>query len=257
MIHGIDVSHHQNPATLPWSLIAQASKFCIVRATYGTSQDGACVEHVRRARDAGLTVGLYAFFRETDAVAEQFEAFCTVADAIDLRPGDLLPALDIERWPKVVPPSSPSDWFEVSPATSGPAEQWCELATDTFGGSIIYTSQRDWGIMGGPKWMLAYPLWCAQYPGHQTLAPATPDHGPWRIWQYNGTAPYAPGDWGVREPPAPNAIDMSWALDPLPVIAQPGQVAPGPAYEPHGPSYLTDIDWIALNSVRDQAVRST
>jgi lysozyme len=244
-LHGIDVSHWQQPALVPWDTIAASSKFVIVKASDGIGRDQACAEHVRCARDVGLTVGLYHFFRDTLPVQSQLEVFGSVADACELAPGDLLPCLDVEDYPG----------HAIGPHTSEPAEEWCESATNTWGSAVVYTSQRDWGRMGGPAWVLAYPLWIAHYPGKERPAPATPDHRPFRIWQYNGTAAYGPGQWKVHRPAQRNAIDMNWAIDPLPLIAEPGQVAVEPEpYRPE-PAFLTAVDWDELRAARDAAIK--
>lgn len=244
-LHGIDVSHYQDPSALPWGEIAKTSRFCIVKATDGTGSDPRCIEHVKRAHDAGLVVGLYAFFRDPVDVGAQFDAFATVSGNTEIGPGDLIPVLDIEDYPG----------HTIGPATSAPAEQWCELAAKQWGGAMPYITQRDWARIGAPTWMLAYPLFVAHYPGRELPGPATPDHRPWRLWQY-AVHPYAPGVW-TNDFKTPLAIDHSWALDPLPVIAQPGQVAPEPTLITTGtPTYLTDVDWAELQAARSRDVES-
>lgn len=244
-LHGVDVSHWQEPALLPWSEIAKTSRYCIVKATDGTGTDARCIEHVKRAQDVGLVIGLYAFFRDQLDSDAQFTAFCTMADKAALGPGDLLPVLDIEDYPG----------HQIGPWTSEPAQEWCEKAQNLYGGAMPYVTQRDWARMGGPAWLLAYPMFVAHYPGHELPGPATPDHRPWRIWQY-AVHPYAPGVW-VNDLKAPLAIDHSWAIDPLPLIALPGNTAAEPSQTtPRDPTYLSDVDWAELQAARDRTVQS-
>ncbi len=242
-LHGIDLSHYQRDSLVPWTAVQQTSQFAIVKASDGTRKDPACADHVKRCRGLGLAVGIYHFFRDPVDVDAQLAVFGEQAYAVGLGAGDLLPCLDVEDYPG----------HKIGPHTSEPAEEWCERATNTWGGAIVYTSQRDWHRMGAPAWVLAYPLWIAHYPGKERPGPATPDHRPWRIWQYR-VGPYAPGAW-VNDFKAARAIDHNWAIDPLPLIAEPGQVSTEPEIEHHDPVYLTDVDWDELRAARDAAVR--
>lgn len=251
-VYGIDVSHFQAPRALPWDRIAAECGFMIAKFSDGIVKDAAAVEHARRARTAGLVVGGYHFFRDTVSVSAQFDAFCSAAADCGLAPGDLFPALDVEDWPIRVPARTDADWHRISHATSEPARQWCELAKAKFGGAIVYTSQRDWGRLGSPAWVLDFPLWCAHYPGHEIAAPATPDHRPWRIWQF-AVHPLDFKLW-ANDTKNPRAIDHDWARLPLPTIPRPNEVVPD--YQPpaHEPSYVTDVNWSELRAGRDVIV---
>jgi GH25 family lysozyme M1 (1,4-beta-N-acetylmuramidase) len=243
-LHGVDISHYQSDVRLPWLEIAKTSHFVIIKASDGTSKDPGCKGHVEHARDAGLAVGLYHFFRDPLPVGNQFRMFGEVADACSLAPGDLLPALDVEDYPG----------HTIGPPTSELAEQWCNAAKNIWGGAMLYCSQRDWARMGASQGLLQFALWVAHYPGRELPGPATPDHKPWRIWQY-AVHPYAPGVW-TNDFKSPLAIDHNWAIDPLPVIAQAGQVAPEPDPVQVVPTYLTDVDWAEFNAARSRDVEA-
>lgn len=243
-IHGVDLSHYQADSLVPWTQLAASSKFVIVKASDGVSKDPGCIDHVNHVRGLGMTVGLYHFFRDALSVQQQMDTFVQIADECKLQPGDLLPAIDIEDYPG----------HQIGPQTSEPAEQWCERATDIWGSAIVYLTQRDWGRMGSPAWVLAYSLWCAHYTGRELPGPATPDHRSWRIWQY-AVHPYAPGVW-TNDFKAARAIDHNWALDPLPLISEPGQIIAEPEIDHHEPSYITDVDWAEFQAARTAAVTS-
>jgi GH25 family lysozyme M1 (1,4-beta-N-acetylmuramidase) len=181
-LYGYDVSHHQNPATVNWSEMGRIADFVIVRATYGTMKDRQTAEHVKRARDAGLSVGLYHFFRPSQDWIEQLKIFSEVSDAAGIGPGDIVPALDIERDPKPTPQDPNSSWSGICEALAGSmARHW--------GDALVYITKRDWGLLGSPKWVCRYRLWVPHWrrPGEQIwppLEPAVPEGAKWAIHQY-------------------------------------------------------------------------
>lgn len=192
--YGIDVSHYQSttaPGGVPWSLLKHGGcDFAIVRATYGTFRDPSAVEHVRNARAVGMAVGLYHFFRIAQPVTDQLAAFCSQALACGLQVGDIAPALDVEDDGSTGPKVSPA-WSEAASVLSA------GLVAD-FGEALIYCTQRDFGRIGKPPWLLERPLWVAHYTG--AVAPATPGGMPWAIWQHR-VGPWQPnGPGGAFQP---------------------------------------------------------
>lgn len=206
---GIDVSHHQKPAALPWDAIAAKSTFCICRATYGRMRDRECAEHMRRARGVGLLVGLYAFFRPSQPVADQVDAFCAAAQAAGYRSGDIVPALDVEADP--IPRMQ-----HVSPEWEPKVKQMADALTVAFGQPcFIYITQREYGMLGKPAWLLSHPLWVAHYTG--APKPATPGNAPWTIWQHR-VGPYDPdGPGGYLDAPSSVQLDQNRAQGRLPI----------------------------------------
>lgn len=207
-MYGIDVSHHQAPASLPWNIIRQSSDFCIVRATYGSKlRDRQCAEHIRRARAAELLVGLYHFFRPSQPVHEQLALFRSVAQAADYRRGDIVPALDIEHDP------IPEPGTNVSPAWEPGVRQFAEALAAEFGAlPIIYITQREWHMLGKPGWVLGHPLWVAHYTA--AAKPATPGGIVPLIWQHR-VAPYDPNGPGGHDSKRPE-LDQNRAFGTLP-----------------------------------------
>jgi hypothetical protein len=85
----------------------------------------------------------------------------------------------------------------------------------SFGEAMAYVTQRDFGRLGKPEWLLERPLWEAHYTA--APAPATPGNKPWRIWQYR-VGPYLPGGPGGAF--APMLLDQNIADEPLPVCSR-------------------------------------
>lgn len=229
MIYGIDVSHFQStvtPGGVAWSGLARTARFVIVRATYGTYRDPSAVAHVRAARLAGMWVGLYHFFRSTQPMQDQLTAFYAQAAACGIKIGDICPAIDIEDDPKV---------STVSPAWSSDAERMTTELVDSFGECLVYLTQRDFGRLGKPAWVLERPLWTAHYTG--AAKPATPGDKPCVIWQHR-VGPYQMnGPGGVSQP---QLLDQDRALLPIPSCARLPDDAPNGAPPEHTHDGLTD-----------------
>lgn len=220
--HGIDISHHQSPATLPWEQIQASSQFVIVRATYGTTADRETVSHVAKARALGLKVGLYHFFRPSQPWQAQLDAFLRVAEAARYGPGDLVPAVDIELDPLPAPGAAPD------PSWNGPLSALTAALAQRFGSALLYFSPSAWTSLGKPEWLRSYPLWIAQWkkaqePRWPPVEPKLPDGLDWTLHQYGVGLYEAQG--GLQDPMASGAIDHNRARS-LPLIS--GDRAPAP-----------------------------
>lgn len=225
-MYGVDLSHHQNPATMPWDTIATTSSFCIVRATYGAGlRDRQCAEHVRRARAVGLQIGLYHFYRPSQNAKDQILAFRAAAQAARYEPGDIVPALDIEADP--IPTMQ-----HVSPAWQEGVLRVLDAMVGDFGNALVYITQREFGQLGKPAWILERPLWVAHYTG--AARPATPGNKPALIWQHR-VGPYDPqGPGGYTDVKGTLQLDQNQAYGPLPTSSHVpwGMVSPDP--DPRG-----------------------
>jgi GH25 family lysozyme M1 (1,4-beta-N-acetylmuramidase) len=177
MFHLVDVSHHQNPASLDWAgMRAAGCDGCIARLTYGLMHDKKAAEHIKRARDVGMIVGAYHFSRVSQSLGDQIDAFTTAASLAGYgKPEDLVPVLDVE------------DDTEKNPLAPEQSESFHTLATLmelSFGRPpYCYITQRDWGRLGKPQWVLDLPLWVAHYAKAGVKEPATPAGKEWEIWQ--------------------------------------------------------------------------
>jgi Glycosyl hydrolases family 25 len=178
MFHAIDVSHHQNPGALDWAgMRAAGCDACIVRLTYGTMKDERAKEHIRHAREAGFAIGAYAFARTVQPIRDQYKAFEDAAAAADYgREDDIVPALDIEDDTAARP---------ILPAHAPLFDEYQRLLGAWQGQPCYaYITQRDWGRLGRPGWVLQMPLFVAHYAPSSRTEPATPNGMPWSIWQH-------------------------------------------------------------------------
>lgn len=210
---GIDVSHHQDPAKVPWEKIAETARVCVVRFTYGAQlRDKHAVEHVRRARAAGLQVGAYHFFRDIHPVADQLAAFKAQAEACGYGIGDVCPWLDVELDP------IPSPGRHPTPEWSPKAFELYWALKEHFGACGIYTSANDWKSLGSPEWVTTTPLWVPHYT--KAEAPSTPGGALPLIWQHR-VGPYDPIGPGGYYPDEPGLIlDQNRVYGTLPVATR-------------------------------------
>lgn len=204
----VDLSHHQDPAAVPWERFRGTVDAIICRASYGAElRDRRVVEHMRRAREVGCRVGLYQFFRPSQSVAAHLETLRAVADAVQLREGDIVPALDVELDP--LPTKTP-----VAPSWEPFVRELAEGIRDTWGDCMIYITRREWTQLGSPAWVTERPLWVAHY----TLAatPASPGDVQPVMWQHRVGPfdPHGPGGYDAAHPD----LDQSRILRPLPLI---------------------------------------
>lgn len=212
--YGVDVSHHQAPASLPWAKFGESSSFCICRGSYGTMKDRVTAEHVKRARDVGLKVGLYHFFRPSQPVVDQLAVFRAQLELAKIGVGDIVPVIDVEADP--LPKATP-----VSPAWQGSVLEFVDAMVSELGDCMVYITQREFGMLGAPAWLLTRPLWVAHY--SSASKPATPGNKPWTIWQHR-VGPYDPNGPGGYDSAHP-VLDQNRLAGALPLV---GAVAPGP-----------------------------
>lgn len=91
--NGIDISHHNDVC---WKCIAENPniEFCYIKATEGKGmKDPKCKEYNKAAKQIGLSVGLYHYFRTNVSAEDQFKNFKSVYNSID---SDLIPVIDVE-----------------------------------------------------------------------------------------------------------------------------------------------------------------
>lgn len=192
----LDVSAWQLPSRFNYDAAAKLYAGAMVRACYGSKPDKHCAEHVRRFHEAGLGVGLYAFWRATINAVDQWHCFMAQADAVRYGPGDWCPACDVED----------DGDSKVCPEWSGKAEVFVLSLEGQFGPCQIYCSRRDWVRLGSPEWVLQRPLWV---PHWGVAEPRTPGDRPWTMHQTGAEL--------VSEV-YPHQLDQDVARLPLPVI---------------------------------------
>jgi GH25 family lysozyme M1 (1,4-beta-N-acetylmuramidase) len=209
---GIDLSHHQSSAGQPWNRYEGKVQFVICRAAYGGElRDREVVNHMAHARKIGAKVGLYQFFRPSQSVSSHWDQLRAVAELVKLGEGDIVPALDIERDP------FPKPGTDVSKAWSDKCEELVGKMVETFGDAMVYITQREWGMLGKPSWVLERPLWIAHYTA--AAKPATPNNAEATIWQHR-VAPFDPRGPGGYDKERPE-LDQNHGLKDLPLIGKP------------------------------------
>lgn len=196
MDHGIDISHWQLPKDLDWTKLAQSQRFAIARATYGTRSDKHFRTHVASARKAGLIVGAYHFYRQTQPVGAQLSAFFGELEAVDYGKGDLLPVVDLE-WNEKNDGKVRPDVFNTE------ARALVEKIEQEFGGCYVYIAPGFFELLGKPAWALRHPWWVSHYT--KAAEPWCPFKD-WDIWQYTGT-----GKVDGYADPQNNGIDCNHA----------------------------------------------
>ncbi|MFT3932525.1 MAG: GH25 family lysozyme [Chitinophagaceae bacterium] len=99
LIHGIDVSHHQDD--INWDLVKSMQVknikigFAFIKATEGIGRvDSHFNRNWFRSKDAGMCRGAYHFFLATKSGKLQAQNFI---DVVTLKRGDLPPVLDVEQ----------------------------------------------------------------------------------------------------------------------------------------------------------------
>lgn len=165
MLIGLDISHHQKPASLDWQKLGRAgSRFAIARATYGVKPDATFQRHVRKAIGSGQVGGSYHFLRynSSQPAEAQAEAFLEALEPVsDLLADMLPPALDLEdnRYDEQIDTAADRRKYRKMVNT------WLRIVEKELGQTcIIYTRANffDDAIGDVPGFGIR-PLWVAHY----------------------------------------------------------------------------------------------
>ena len=175
-IQGVDVSHNQG--SLDWDVASgQGVRFAYIKATEGADwTDPASRSHQEAARAHGLVVGAYHYFTFCADPERQARHFLAT---VDLRPGDLLPAVDVENQGNCL---------------RDPDSGTLRVNLGIFCATVLRATGREpvlymtywfyWRHFGSRS--PAGPLWL------RTTLWKPPDGAPWAIWQYaTGSLPGA------------------------------------------------------------------
>lgn len=164
---GIDVSRYQK--NIDWRKVKQNNiSFVYIKATEGaTHKDDHFEKNFAGAKEAGIAVGVYHFFRMTSSPQKQFDNFKQVVGS---RRMDLIPMIDIET-------------------KDGHSKSQLQRNLDTFISLIkqhygvlpmIYSSQVFYNRYLAPKYN-RYHLYLGRY---NKLPPTIDGKGTYSIWQY-------------------------------------------------------------------------
>jgi lysozyme len=166
---GIDVSHFQG--AIDWTGVQGAGKkLVLIKATEGIDLlDPQFNTNWQGAKAAGLVRGAYHFFVPEDDPTTQAEFFIT---NVQLSPGDMTPALDVEYSKDVDP--------EILQAN---VKIWLETVETAYGITpMIYTDVNFANEFLSSSFG-KYPLWIASF---EEEAPTVEGSWvSWDIWQYS------------------------------------------------------------------------
>lgn len=166
---GIDISAHNGDIDFQ-KVAAEGVSFVIIKATEGgTFKDKKFVENVRKAREAGLKVGAYHFFRFDTPGYMQGLNFL---NSVQSRGLDLPLAIDIEEWAN--PNSQPT------PMVLNRLSEMIDHLESHGYRVMLYTNKNGFARFVRGR-LEGYPLWiCSLVDEPQEIG--------WTIWQgtHNG-----------------------------------------------------------------------
>ena len=180
--YGIDVSHHNG--TINWKKVPRSTQFVYIKATEGKGWvDSQYATNIKKAREQGLKVGSYHFFRMTSSATAQFNNFHRT---VKKSQQDLLPMVDVET----LDGKSPK-------ALRDSLAVFCRLVEKHYGKKpMIYTAVSHYNDWLAPTYN-HYHLYLANYSGS---VPAIHGKGTYTIWQYTERGTVA----GI-----PNKVDLA------------------------------------------------
>ncbi len=167
---GIDVSHYQG--SIDWNLVAQDTniQFVYIKATEGKSYlDDKYKQNIEQARNVGLSVGSYHFFRMTSSPQEQFE---NITNNIDKNQQDLIPMIDVET----------TDGKSVDEVRNA-LKKLTNLMEKHYGEKpLIYGTMRSYNTICAPDFN-DHLLYIGRF--SDTLPPKIKGGGKAAVWQFS------------------------------------------------------------------------
>ncbi|MEO7210915.1 MAG: GH25 family lysozyme [Chitinophagaceae bacterium] len=174
MIHGIDVSRHQE--NINWDLVSAVKQdnisiqFAFIKATEGIiTVDKNYKKNWMNANNAGIVCGAYHYFIATKSGKDQAKNFIKT---VILKPGNLPPVIDVE------------ELYGANPVDMRlRMKDWINLVEENYHVKpIIYTS-ADFFNQYLDGYFKDYPLWVAHY--FEKDKPRV--SAAWIFWQHNNT----------------------------------------------------------------------
>lgn len=165
-VKGIDISAHNGHVDFD-SVVADTVRFVYIKATEGLShRDSLFASSAARAREAGLSVGAYHFFRfNTPGSAQARNLLEAVRDV----PLDLPLAIDVEEWGN----AADFDRDDVIRQLRG----MVQVLRDSGCRVMIYTNKNGYGRFVSSAFA-DVPLWlCSITPGGPSAR--------WTLWQHS------------------------------------------------------------------------
>lgn len=166
---GIDVSSYQKD--IDWSATAQDKniKFVYVKATEGATYRSRHYQfNIENARQYGIHVGAYHFFRPSVSVEKQFRNFTSV---VKKEEQDLIPLIDVEVRGTITPQALADSVLMFADML----ERHYGCRPMIYTGSAFYNSYLSGRISG-------YPLFIARY---SKVEPRLTGGAKWILWQFS------------------------------------------------------------------------
>lgn len=172
-VTGLDISSHQPASRFDYGRIAEDHAFIIARACYGVKPDSQFKLHVQGARDAGMVVGPYVFFRQQQPWQQQFDVYAKlIEEAAVGGVGHLLPVVDLEANPRYDGKMQPA-------AHNTGGRKLVEALAERYGRCMVYLSPGHMVELGQPSWIREHTIWVA----HIKVSEPNWPWGPWALWQ--------------------------------------------------------------------------
>lgn len=231
LLPGVDVSHWQGE--IDWPQVAAAGvRFAVAKATEGRSYvDPTYITNKAGAEAAGIAFTAYHFAQPDDTAGDAIAEADHFVDMAQLVPGNLIPALDLERTGGLTQ-AELTQWVLT----------WLGRVTERLGlRPMVYTSPNGWENRTGDTTAVADAgytvLWVAHWGVDAPRLPADDWAGyGWTFWQYtsDGTVPGIEGrvDLDVFNGPALDAVTIPSAPPPTDVTPPLATITP--------PAGLTD-----------------
>lgn len=166
-IVGVDLSAHNGD--VDFQKVAEAGvSFVFLKATEGTTfRDSKFRKNYFAARDAGLKVGAYHFFRFDSDGYDQGRNFLETVDSLDF---DLPLAIDVEEWSN--PDDLPTEKIALNIRAMIFSLEGCRRKV------ILYTNKRGYDRFVRNR-LEEMPMWVCSF----TNPPIDSDN--WQLWQHS------------------------------------------------------------------------
>lgn len=170
-LEGFDISHYQGK--IDWQQLSTDPNagFVYLKATEGANIiDNTYKQNLLQARQHGIKVGSYHFFRPNNSAVEQFNNF---RSCFDPHHQDLLPMVDVEVMPSGISKSR----FDAC------LSDLLQLIEKEYGRRpIIYTGKNFYNKHFHGSSFSSYKFWIAAYADEQ---PELNEGDDYLIWQYS------------------------------------------------------------------------
>lgn len=165
---GMDVSHHNGKIT--WKkVVGEGVDFVYIKATEGATYTDTCFSKFwKGAKDAGLKVGAYHYFRMTSSVSDQFSNFRKALSGLE---SDLRPMVDVET----------ADGKPVA-AVRDSLRRFLSLIEKEYNVTpMIYATNRSFNEICGNEFE-RYPKYIGRYGSD---VPVIKGRSHYTVWQYS------------------------------------------------------------------------